>query len=237
MKHRRYAVLIWAISLLFPALSWANEPAYQRGEYTQALEGFLKQVEQPNIAQGPLYYNIGNTYYKQGDYAKAYWAYRKAERHLPRDNDLYHNRILTETQLGFSPVKDSGLVLWAKRFPFLSTAEYSLATCLSLTVFSALLWIGLRFRLYKGALVVSGIVTLCFGMGTCYRYYQDHIRHDGVVITTSAIKAGPVKTLPTLTTLPAGTPCQRLRQDKGWVEVRISDTLSGWILEGDYWAL
>ena len=216
----------------------ANEKAYQEGQYTQALESFLSQIGDPQVAPGPLYYNIGNTYYKQGVYAKAYWAYQKARQYLPRDEDLYHNLILTETQLGFSPTADTGIVLWAKRFPFFTITEFSVALWLSITFFSVFIWLKLLGKTYKKALLISAVCSLVFGFGTLSRYYQHHVRNTGIVIgARTALKAGPVKTLPTLTTLSAGTRVTEIRKQDGWTEIRVDGGLIGWIVESDYWAL
>ncbi len=216
----------------------ADEKAYQEARYAQAIEQYSSQLKLPTMAKGPLYYNIGNAYYKQGQYAKAYWAYQKAHHYLPRDADLYHNIILAETQLGFAPVKDTGIVLLVKQFPFLNASEYSLGLWISLTTFSVLLWIGLRFRVYKKGLIASGLLLVIFVTGTGYRYYQTHIQQSGIVIgTKSAMKAGPIQTLPTLSTLPAGTLCRHGRTENGWIEIRVNSAMSGWILESDYWAL
>jgi len=237
---KRVLAVVTVLTLIgsMSAALFANEQAYQEGRYTQALEGFLSQVGDAQTDQGPLYYNIGNTYYKQGVYAKAYWAYTKAERYLPRDADLYHNRLLTETKLGFSPMEDTGIVLWVKRFPFLTLSEFLTLTWLATTVFAGLLWWGLLRRMYRKALVITGICLFLFGVGTLGRYYQTQMRSSGVIISTrAALKAGPVKTLPTLTTLSSGTTLTRLRQQEGWAEVRLEGGLIGWISESDYWAL
>lgn len=234
-------MIIMASILFFFTLSHsvsANEQAYQESRYTQALEGFLAQVGDPQTAQGPLYYNIGNTYYKQGIYAKAYWAYKKAERYLPRDTDLYHNLILTETKLGFSPTEDTGIVLWAKRFPFLNLSEFLAITWLAITAVALLLWLGLLRRMYKVPLIISGLCVLIFGAGVAGRYYKNQLRTTGVVISErAALKAGPAQTLPTLTTLASGTQIIRIRQQEGWAEIRLDGGLIGWIAESDYWAL
>jgi tetratricopeptide (TPR) repeat protein len=239
----RIAIYTLVLSLSFgialiPGRLMANNNAYQEGQYAQALDYFSAQLSLPNVEKGPLYYNIGNAYYKQGDYAKAYWAYQKARRYLPRDADLYHNLILTETQLGFSPVKDTGIVLWVKQFPFFNAIEYQTCLWISLTTFSILFWIALRFRVYKRTLMFSAMMLFLFATGTGYRYYQSHIQASGIVIgTKSPLKAGPITTLPTLTTLPAGTPCRHGRKENGWIEIRVNSTLGGWISERDYWAL
>ena len=240
MKITRYTLVLgfmFGIALI-PAQLTANDTAYQAGQYAQAVDHFSKQLSLPTAEKGPLYYNIGNAYYKQGQYAKAYWAYQKACRYLPRDADLYHNLILTETQLGFAPIKDTGIVLWVKQFPFFNAREYTIGLWLSLTAFSIVFWIALRFRVYKRALILSALMLFLFATGTGYRYYQSHMQASGVVIgTQSALKAGPSPTLPTLTALPAGTLCRHGRKENGWVEIHANNALSGWILESDYWKL
>jgi len=242
LKNVKKALAVVTFLILIGSMSatlFANEQAYQEGRYTQALEGFLAQVGDIQVDQGPLYYNIGNTYYKQGIYAKAYWAYQKSARYLPRDSDLYHNLILTETKLGLAPTEETGIVLWAKRFPFFTHAEFLAMTWVAMSALAILLWIGLLRRKYTNtALITTSICLAVFGTGAWGRYYQTQVRTEGVVISTrAALKAGPIKTLPTLTTLSAGTNLIRIRQQEGWAEVRLEGGLIGWISESDYWAL
>jgi tetratricopeptide (TPR) repeat protein len=236
LKLRPFMIAL--LLLLSCQALFATEQAYQEGQYTQALEGFLSQVGAPNIAQGPLYYNIGNTYYKQEIYPKAYWAYKKATRDLPRDEDLYHNLLLTEKKLGFNATEDSGIVLFVKRFPFFSLSEFTTMLGFSIGLFSLFLWIGILKRVYKIPLILTGICILLSGFGSSIRYYQTQIKKTGVIISAKApLKAGPVKTLPTLTHLSGGTEVIRIRQQNEWVEIRLDGGLVGWILESDYWAL
>lgn len=72
-----------------PIFNSANA-AYTRGAYPQAIE-LYQQLLGEGWQSGPLYYNLGNAYFKNGQTGKAVVYFEKAKRLIPGDADLKAN--------------------------------------------------------------------------------------------------------------------------------------------------
>lgn len=69
---------------------------YLQGEYAGALDRYLGIVD-AGLESGVLYFNIGNTYFKLGDLGHAILYYERAQRLLPRDDDVRANLELARS--------------------------------------------------------------------------------------------------------------------------------------------
>jgi tetratricopeptide (TPR) repeat protein len=63
---------------------------YQEGNYQLALESY-KQILGQGYESGALYYNLGNSYFKNGKLGYAIYNYEKGLKLLPNDEDLSYN--------------------------------------------------------------------------------------------------------------------------------------------------
>ncbi len=73
------------------------EEAYNNANYETALS-LYGEIEQQG-GSFALYYNIGNTYFKTADYAKAKLYYLRAQRIKPSDKEIAHNLNSVEMRL------------------------------------------------------------------------------------------------------------------------------------------
>jgi len=64
--------------------------SFQQGNYGDAIRVFQRLIGDGYVS-GPLFYNLGNAYYRQGDIARAILNYERALRWLPDDEDVAHN--------------------------------------------------------------------------------------------------------------------------------------------------
>ena len=58
-------------------------------KYDYALDAYLAILEK--VENPDLYFNIGNTYYRQGNFGQAIWAYEKGIQLSPLHKDLKYN--------------------------------------------------------------------------------------------------------------------------------------------------
>ena len=63
---------------------------FDAGRYVAAVQGYenLLSLGLPNA---PVYFNLGNAYFRAGDLGRAVWAYRSAALRAPRDPDIEAN--------------------------------------------------------------------------------------------------------------------------------------------------
>src|SRR5512141_279622 len=64
--------------------------AYQQGKMSEAVE-IYESILRNGYLSGPLYYNLGNAYYRAGNIPRAILNYERALRLMPGDEDLHHN--------------------------------------------------------------------------------------------------------------------------------------------------
>jgi tetratricopeptide (TPR) repeat protein len=102
----RFVALILLSVLLLTGTVNAAEPGTRERKFLQALEVFdaakapddyrqaaalLESLLDDSFRNGAVYYNLGNAYFRAGDYGRAIAAYRKAKPFRPRDPYLDAN--------------------------------------------------------------------------------------------------------------------------------------------------
>ena len=70
---------------------------YEDGQFAQAAQAYQQLADQ-GFADSALFFNLGNAYFKQGDYGRAILNYRRAEQLAPRDEDIAANLALARAQ-------------------------------------------------------------------------------------------------------------------------------------------
>lgn len=92
--------MLWIIiSMSFgqEALFEKANTAYQMNDYQSALQ-YYKQIEANGFRAPELYFNMGNTYYKQGELGLAILYYERARKLDPLDEDILTNLEIANEQ-------------------------------------------------------------------------------------------------------------------------------------------
>ena len=76
------------------AVSAANN-LYETGHYTEAVQIYEQLIDQ-GYRDSAIFYNLGNTYFQQKDYARAILNYRRASLLEPRDRHIQDNLELAQ---------------------------------------------------------------------------------------------------------------------------------------------
>ena len=71
---------------------------YNRGLYDSAIINYQSVVDS-GIEAGELYYNMGNTYYKNNDIASSILYYEKAKKLLPNDESIQYNLNIANSMI------------------------------------------------------------------------------------------------------------------------------------------
>ena len=66
------------------------DSAYQAHNYELAINLYTQALAS-NEKSAPLYYNLGNAYFKNNELGKAIWAYQKAKKIDPQQKDISYN--------------------------------------------------------------------------------------------------------------------------------------------------
>ena len=72
--------------------------AYKEGRYDAAVEQYNAILKGDRVS-GPLYYNLGNSYFKKKNVGQAVLSYERAKKFIPRDSDLNFNEHYVRSKI------------------------------------------------------------------------------------------------------------------------------------------
>ena len=210
---------------------------YERRDYEQALAEYKKALDQ-GIESGPIYYNIGNTYFKLGKTGYAILYYKKALKLSPADSDLKSNlgyaQSLTEDS-GLQPLAANKFA-WLVKIPFKEFTLNGVARILGALylVMIAMIIGGIVNRTFgRRATIVFYPVLILFIMalaGFSVRYYEEEVLTHGIIVAKDAeCKYEPIDKSTTYFTLKNGQEVLLLKSRNGWSRIKRLDGKLGWV--------
>ena len=175
----------------------ANE-YYEAKRYDGAIERYLKIIDQ-GVESSTLYYNLGNSYFKNSDLGHAILYYMKAQRLDPSDEDIRHN---LEFARKFSPVQMEGVTLNPiHQFLESLTRSYRLNTLgwlssilfiLFMATLAVRFGLGMRGSLIKTAIVSALVLAVAASGLTTFKYQNDYMTERAVIIADDTpVRTGP----------------------------------------------
>ena len=192
--------------------------AYKEKRYQQAIKDYELLLRTQRTAS--LYYNLGNAYYRTGNYTKAILNYERAAKINPSDCDIKFNLQFVRAQLkdGFIDEDESFLMTWYK----------SIINVMSIDCWAILGIISIIIAIF-------GALSYFFMSSVTIRKYGFYISSIGIVLfilsTIFAIsRKSPNKTGTDEILLHEGTKVYIIdRTFRDWYKVRLSDNREGWL--------
>lgn len=215
-----------------------GDSAYMRDDYASAIqiyENLLKKGEAADV-----YYNLGNSYYKAGDIAKAILSYERALLLQPGNADIRANLEIARSKTidKVVPVPEIFFVSWAK----------SLINCMSIdawaklgVVFFVLLLVSLYLFFFSRQIVwkktgfIAGLVLLAFViLSNVFASQQKSEltnRNDAVVLSPSVtVRSTPSDSGTSLFILHEGHKVEiKDNSMREWKEIHLEDGKVGWV--------
>ena len=226
-------------------MSTANH-LYETGQYSQAAQAYQQLVDQ-GFTESALFYNLGNAYYKAGDYGRAIANYRRAQLLAPRDADIAANLNLARSQvvgqLPEDPPADaasegwfSALGHWSQQW--FTTNELALLALGAWVLFVFLLILlgnmpqGRAMR--EGLQYALGVTVLVLAIGGAIlgsRLHVENSQPEAVVVGQEVkVTSGPGTQYVTEFTLPNGAEVRLLENRGNWARLEMAgNTLQGWV--------
>ena len=206
--------------------------AYKEGRYQNAIDGYQK-LAQNGYANGHLYYNLANAYFRSGRLGQAILNYKRAQVLIPRDPDLNYNLrfALDQTKDAVSPTQNylNQAFFWLDS---MTLRELMWAFALLNVIF----WGILVLRLFSRpewtyyVFIVLLIFWLVGGTSLAVKWYQHKTDQRAVILTPVVdVLAGPEANDTVLFKLHEGTTVHRERTEDGWSLIQISPNKRGWI--------
>ena len=113
-------IIIFSLTIISVLNVWAQntkaeaDSAYINNDYVKAIEIYEALLQEGEAAE--LYYNLGNSYYKQGDIAKAILNYERAALLNPNNSDIQANLEIARAKTidKVVPIPEIFFVAWTK---------------------------------------------------------------------------------------------------------------------------
>lgn len=237
-REQLYSLLDNANNAFRQANAATDDPARAEQLYDQAILLYEKIVDQGDIHNAKLYYNLANAYFLTGDLGHAILNYRRAEQLDRSDVNIRNNLAFARSQrLDRVGVKAEKRVLdtlffWHYDFSirtrfFLACLFFGIA-CLAVT---AMLWLG-RGPATTAVAVVSLILLVCLLTSVTVESIQRRHTLSGVVTASEVVARqgdGPNYPPSFEDSLHAGTEFEVIEQRPGWFHIELSDGSDGWI--------
>jgi len=219
------------------SLFYKANSLYEQREYEKASEVYAKILD-TDAESGPLYFNIGNTFFKMGKMGYAILAYKKAQRLMPGESDLKSNLAYAEslTEDSALQVPPQNRIAWLFKFPF---REYNLNTVSLILAVLYLMLIAMFltgiinpvFKRRMAILFYPVLIGFLLTLGAfSIRYHNEHILSHGVVVVKEAeCKYEPIDKSNNYFTLKEGQEVLVLKTRNGWRRIRRLDGKLAWV--------
>ena len=217
--------------------------AYTDGKFADASEAWTA-IEESGRKSATLYYNLGNAWFKQGNYPKAILNYERALRLDPSYSDARYNLEFTNSfvQDKIEPVPEFMLKSFVRKICYLMSSNTW--AVIFLVLLAAALMMGLLFLLgssvsKRRAGFYCGIVLLLLSAGALsFSIWQksDSVKTDAAIVMSpvSSVKSSPSSgSSKDLFVIHEGTKVTILDEVGSWRNISLADGRQGWIPASD----
>lgn len=216
--------------------------AYNEGDFEQALQQY-DNILASDMESAPLYYNLGNTYYKMKEYAKAILYYEKALKLDPGNEDIKTNLEIANLAVvdKINTIPQSFIARWwndlkslfsANGWAWMSVLAFAL---LLLCLFAFLM--SRRPGLRKAGFLMGLLALLVLAMSVLFAVEKTRdLKHqdEGIVMSpTVTVKSSPSPTSIDLFVLHEGAKVRVMDEANGWNKIKIADGSVGWLPVGE----
>lgn len=221
----------------------AGVQAYTDGKFADASSAW-ETVEESGVKSAKLYYNLGNAWFKQGDYPKAVLNYERALRLDPSYSDARYNLEFTNSfvQDKIEPVPEFILKSVARKVCYLISSNAWAG--IFIVLLAAALALALLFLLgpsvgKRRAGFYCGIVCLLLSFGALgFSLWQksDSGKADTAIVMSpvASVKSSPSSgSSKDLFIIHEGTKVTILDEVGGWKNISLADGRQGWIPASD----
>ncbi|MGL4908639.1 MAG: tetratricopeptide repeat protein [Bacteroidales bacterium] len=212
---------------------------YTQEQFAEAIDVY-KQIENNGVHNAKLYYNMGNTFFKQNEIPKSILYYERALRLAPHDEDIQYNLSLSNTHIvdKIEPLPVFFAVSWIIAFRKMMPIDvwavigiilfgFALIVCL-ITFFSSI------FTHRKLVLLLAIVMLFASFFCTSIAYYENKEfsnRSNAIVFSpVTAVKAAPNNGSIDLFILHEGTKVHIMETISEWKKIRTADGNQGWIM-------
>lgn len=222
--------MIYISLIILSSLLTNAENFYKNGLYKKALEEY-KEFETAGMSNPNLHLNIGNCYYRLGEYGKALIYYRKGWFLSPNDPNILHNlSLFTKNQENPNPfislIKRTIDRISLRYFSYLLVISFSLLIFLiSIRLIQSVRPIKLPIN---PLLFLASIIFIFSLIG--FGVWWGRVQSKWVVVLESSVAySGPGEQFKELLKMDEAEEGKLIRESDGWWLVQLNGGEGGWI--------
>lgn len=214
--------------------------AYDAGRHDEAVQAYEELIER-GVIDPRVEFNLGNTEFRRGRIGSAILHFQRARRLAPTDPEIRANLAFARAAAGDSRESSAALpapLAWIRRVVDGVGPARLAWTVLVLAWFAwAVLAWGLaepgRFRALHGWILAGLVAALAVTSTAWYVTHRQLVTMQVAVVLSSqaAVLAGPGENNAQLATVPEGLELEVWGKRPDWVNVRLPNSVSGWIAE------
>lgn len=247
MKHLLILVLLFASfntkadeNLLL--MEQANK-YYDDGELIPAIETY-NTILNNGFESAPLYFNLGNAYFKVNNLPMAILNYERAKKIAPYDPDILNNLELANSRIvdKIEPLPEFFVFEWWRMIVNMRSLDQwawiSVSSFLSFLLFTLIFLLSRKIWLRKFGFWFGIVLLVVFSTSFTlanqqYKWFRQQA--DAIVFTpTVTVKSSPRDNSTDIFVIHEGIKVKITNQLGEWFEVRIADGSKGWIKEEDF---
>lgn len=212
--------------------------AYLNGDY-HAATSIYEEILSRGLSSMKLYYNLGNSCFKEGRLGEAILYYNRALRLAPGNDDIRYNLGVAEarTKDNIEQIPEFFLTEWFRSVRHMMSCTawsiFSLVALVAALALSLLYLLARRLSLRKGGFYGTLVALLLFVVTTWFAWGERREMLDDtqavVMSLSTAVKSSPDKSATDLFVLHEGTLVEITNRLEGWCEVTIADGKKGWL--------
>ncbi len=209
--------------------------AYKSGEYSEAI-AIYEEVLDGDKESGALYYNLGNSYFKEGKRGKAILNYERALQLMPRDSDLQFNyRHARSSVKGYGEQKPSNILnrLAQAHVQFYAVDEMVVIITIITLALGILYLLSLYLKwptkLRQNFFIILGVFWLIYTAGFILKFQQD--KNMAITLTNAKATFEPRQESTTHFQLSEGIKVKILKKQDNWIKIKRADGKLGWVQE------
>ena len=238
MTANRTLAILFSLALGIATVAHAQSDAdfakanqeFARGHFKEATSGYEALIRSGQWSAN-LFYDLGNAYFRAGDFGHAILNYERALALERRHPEATANVQIARDEARALELQQS----WPERYlQFASVNQYCIAAAIAfwLAVFAILVLIFARRR--SGALIAALILCLLVCAGAVYAVYTLERGSNGsalAIVTGKDVQArlATADSANSILALPPGSEVKILSTRGDWVYAALPNTLRGWI--------
>ncbi|MEP6663554.1 MAG: SH3 domain-containing protein, partial [Verrucomicrobiota bacterium] len=205
---------------------------YEQGKITDAI-GSYEKITQAGFVSAPLFFNLGNSFFKAGKIGQSIVAYRRAQNLAPRDPEIQENLRFARAQAGGGTAP--GKPFWQTALGKLTLDEWTIWTAAFLAVLFFILAMGEGRSGWKKSLrpmrIFLGLGSLFLALCLIFSWRIQTVPSAVVVVPEAVVRLGPFEESQSAFTLRDGAEVVLLARQNGWREMVDATKRTGWLPE------